>query len=180
MESESKTITTNTFTTNPYIPPIKSGIWNPWDEEWEKGLIPLTKTEKSWLIGSTITAPNISINAGIKKVIFNPPATIVYWADGKKTVVKCTEDEIFNESAGVALCFMKRFCKDYKPTLKKAVKNAERPFKKVEDVGKANLDPTKFKFSDAFKDMADAFEKFVDKEIKKHGTDENNNDKGNK
>lgn len=27
----------------------------------------------------------------IKKVIFNNPATIVFWADGTKTVVKCQE-----------------------------------------------------------------------------------------
>ena len=27
--------------------------------------------------------------ASIKKVIFNPPATVVYWSDGSKTVVKC-------------------------------------------------------------------------------------------
>ena len=29
--------------------------------------------------------------SGIKKVIFNPPATIVFWEDGSKTVVKCRE-----------------------------------------------------------------------------------------
>ena len=196
MESESKavtkTITTNTFTTNlttnPYIPPIKPGIWKQWDDEWEKGLIPITPSipsellvpKNSWLVSNAITTPRIILGIKIKKVIFNPPATVVYWEDGEKTVVKCTEGELFNESAGVALCFMKRFCKDYKPTLKKAVKNAERPFKKAEDAVKANVDPTKFKFSDAFKNMADAFEKFVDKEIKKYGTNENNNDKGNK
>ena len=29
--------------------------------------------------------------SGIKNVIFNPPATIVFWEDGSKTVVKCQE-----------------------------------------------------------------------------------------
>lgn len=29
--------------------------------------------------------------AAIKDVIFAPPATIVYWSDGSKTVVKCSE-----------------------------------------------------------------------------------------
>lgn len=35
----------------------------------------------------------------IKKVIFNPPATIVFWLDGTKTVVKCKEGEEFSEWA---------------------------------------------------------------------------------
>lgn len=35
----------------------------------------------------------------IDKVIFNPPATIVFWKDGTKTVVKCKEGEEFSEWA---------------------------------------------------------------------------------
>lgn len=45
---------------------------------------------------------------GVKKVIFNPPATIVFWTDGVKTVVKCAEGDVFDEEKGIALCFMKR------------------------------------------------------------------------
>ena len=44
----------------------------------------------------------------IDKVIFNNPATIVYWTDGTKTVVKCQENDTFNEEKGLALCFMKK------------------------------------------------------------------------
>lgn len=44
----------------------------------------------------------------IKKVIFNPPATIVFWLDGTKTVVKCKEGEEFSEWAGIALCLAKK------------------------------------------------------------------------
>lgn len=42
------------------------------------------------------------------KIIFNGPATIVFWDDGTKTVVKCTERETFDYEKGVALCYMKR------------------------------------------------------------------------
>lgn len=35
----------------------------------------------------------------IDKVLFNPPATIVFWLDGTKTVVKCKEGEEFSEWA---------------------------------------------------------------------------------
>lgn len=44
----------------------------------------------------------------IKNVIFNNPATIVFWADGTKTVVKCQEDDIYSEEVGLALCFAKK------------------------------------------------------------------------
>lgn len=33
----------------------------------------------------------------IKKVIFNPPATIVLWGDGTKTVVKCHDEDPYDE-----------------------------------------------------------------------------------
>ena len=45
----------------------------------------------------------------ITKVIFNPPATIVFWGDGSKTVVKCGPDDIFNPHVGIAMCVMKKF-----------------------------------------------------------------------
>lgn len=43
-----------------------------------------------------------------KKVIFNDPATIVLWADGTKTVVKCDERESFDPEKGLSMCFMKK------------------------------------------------------------------------
>ena len=52
-------------------------------------------------------------NVEIKKVIFNDPATIVFWDDGSKTVVKCKPGETFSEAAGLALCYMKK-CKGNK------------------------------------------------------------------
>ena len=45
----------------------------------------------------------------IKDVIFNPPATIVLWADGTKTVVKCQEDEgEYSKEVGLAMCICKK------------------------------------------------------------------------
>lgn len=43
----------------------------------------------------------------IKNVIFNDPATIVFWCDGTKTVVKC-ENEEFDKEKGLAMAFMKK------------------------------------------------------------------------
>ena len=44
----------------------------------------------------------------IKKVIYNDPATIVFWADGTKTVVKCTEDDEYDPEKGLAMCISKK------------------------------------------------------------------------
>ena len=43
----------------------------------------------------------------IKNVIFNNPATIVFWADGTKTVVKC-EHEDFDPEKGLAMAIVKK------------------------------------------------------------------------
>jgi hypothetical protein len=45
---------------------------------------------------------------GISRVIFNEPATIVFWDDGEKTVVKCQNDEPYDKEKGLALCYMKK------------------------------------------------------------------------
>lgn len=42
-----------------------------------------------------------------EKVIFNNPATVVYWKDGTKTVVKAY-DEYFDEEKGLAMAFVKK------------------------------------------------------------------------
>lgn len=43
-----------------------------------------------------------------KEVKFSGPATIILWEDGTKTVVKCQEDDVFNEYTGVLTCFAKK------------------------------------------------------------------------
>lgn len=44
----------------------------------------------------------------IEKVIFNDPATIVFWADGTKTVVKCGEEDIYDYQTGLLMCIAKK------------------------------------------------------------------------
>lgn len=46
----------------------------------------------------------------VDDIIINPPATIVKWADGTKTVVKCQNNEEYDAEKGIALCFMKKMC----------------------------------------------------------------------
>lgn len=44
----------------------------------------------------------------IQRVVFNGPATIVFWKDGTKTVSKCREGDPYSKEAGLAICYMKR------------------------------------------------------------------------
>ena len=44
----------------------------------------------------------------IEKVIFNDPATIVFWADGTKTVVKCGEEDVYDYQTGLLMCIAKK------------------------------------------------------------------------
>lgn len=60
--------------------------------------------------------PNLTIYATkdhdqtfVERVIFNPPATIVFWQDGTKTVVKCQGDDEYSPEHGLAMCICKKF-----------------------------------------------------------------------
>lgn len=44
----------------------------------------------------------------IKKVVFNPPATIVFWRDGSKTVVKTQDGDVFDPEKGLAMAISKK------------------------------------------------------------------------
>ena len=45
---------------------------------------------------------------GINNVIHHDPATIVYWCDGTKTVVKCGENDIYDPEKGLAMAISKK------------------------------------------------------------------------
>lgn len=99
--------------------------------------------------------------AAIKDVIFAPPATIVYWSDGSKTVVKCSEKDVFDPEKGLAMAIAKR-CGGNKGSYYKEIQNwVEKSGKKYPGkpaAGKTvDLDVLKKYSSEANKD----FEKFL-------------------
>ena len=55
-------------------------------------------------VSNNIGEPNL---VEIKNVVFNPPATIVFWTDNSKTVVKA-ENEIFDPEKGLAMAIAKK------------------------------------------------------------------------
>lgn len=56
---------------------------------------------------SNMSEPNPNL-VEIKNVVFNPPATIVFWTDNSKTVVKA-ENETFDPEKGLAMAIAKKF-----------------------------------------------------------------------
>ena len=74
------------------------------------------------------TIPHYGCNSrlSIKHVIFNDPATIVFWTDGTKTVVKCQDGDVFDPEKGLALAISKKalgnkgnYCNELKKWLPK-------------------------------------------------------------
>jgi hypothetical protein len=44
----------------------------------------------------------------IKEVMYNNPATIVFWSDGSKTVSKCHAGDAYSPEAGLTMCILKK------------------------------------------------------------------------
>ena len=82
-------------------------------------------------IGVTNTGVNFNFSppnpVKVKRVIYNNPATIVYFTDGSKTVVKACKDDVFDEQTGLLMCIAKRFLgDDFHKVLKENVPNYEK------------------------------------------------------
>ena len=64
----------------------------------------------------------------VEKVIFNKPATIVFWSDNTKTVVVCGKDDMYDKEKGFFIaCAKKLFGNDFKAVgrMNKAIEMAE-------------------------------------------------------
>lgn len=71
-------------------------------KEEKKKVSSVTPRPKQTTPCKTTTLPEI------KKVIYNHPATIVFWADGTKTIAKCHVDDTYTREAGLAWCIAKK------------------------------------------------------------------------
>ena len=69
-------------------------------------------------------ALNVPIANMIDHVMYSKPATIVFWIDGTKTVVKSTGSDVFSKETGVALAILKKmFGDNYYRQLTRIVKH---------------------------------------------------------
>jgi len=73
-----------------------------------------------------------TLGNGIKKIIINPPATIILWNDGTKTISKVEDPDVsapflYDPEVGVAMCIAKKFFGS-RHQFQKAVKEASDIF----------------------------------------------------
>lgn len=79
------------------------------DFNFNKGEVVHHPAGNCWIMTKREQKPANKLTfASIKRVIFNPPATIVFWSDGSKTVVKCSKSEAFDPEKGLAMAIAKR------------------------------------------------------------------------
>ena len=55
------------------------------------------------------TKKYINLLPGIKKVIYNKPATIILWKDNTKTISICDKEDNYDELTGFSICVVKKF-----------------------------------------------------------------------
>ena len=94
-------------------------INNPFINVWKK------EYDAIWIRHTTKAELNKFKPLNIKKVVFNPPATIVIFNDGTKSVVKCGEGEKFDPEVGFAMVMMKEMFESrsgFKKFIKKFIK----------------------------------------------------------
>ena len=102
------------------------------------GLDSITRYCDSDITATKITYNNMYKNTQIsliKNVIFNDPATIVFWNDGTKTVVKAKNEE-FDLEKGLAMAISKKVLGNkgnYYETFKKWMPKEDKNDKKIEE-----------------------------------------------
>ena len=99
---------------------INVNVPNPYEFTWSKNPTPpvkyVTQDDLDRIFG----------RSKIKRVIFHDPATIVFWTDGSKTVVKTMPGDIYNPEVGLAMCISKKVLGDkYHHEFKKWLKEVE-------------------------------------------------------
>ena len=100
---------------------LRDGDWRPNSFHFEPARKKGRKVDYSKMYGAMFwEMPKI------KDVIFNDPATIVFWADGTKTVVQCQDDDTFDPEKGLAMAITKKalgnkgnYCNEFKKWLPK-------------------------------------------------------------
>lgn len=85
----------------------------------------------------------VDIPGMIDRVIFNDPATIIIWKDGSKTVVKRSEDDIWDPEKGFCMAIIKKlyghtsFIKKFmEPEEKMSILTVEEACENLKNFGK--------------------------------------------
>lgn len=89
--------------------------------------VSISTFQRPWATGvgkNLLSAFNKS-NVEISKIVFNGPATIVWFNDGTKTIVKKTEDDADDREKAILLALTKKLLGNSTANLRKYLKDAE-------------------------------------------------------
>jgi len=88
-----------------------NGLFDEYNEELKKawgGLVKSMNAVPFTMTTSMITQRYFYDNLIPVRITYSPPATICYFPDGDKIVVKCASDEKYIKEVGVQACIMKK------------------------------------------------------------------------
>lgn len=122
-------------TNNPYLEYTK------YDVEWTKRML------NSVYGRSAHTKPALP---KIKNVIFNDPATIVFWADGTKTVVQARDIDEFDPEKGLTMAITKKLYGNKGSYYNEIKKWTEPYYEKIKEEGINNFRAALKTFSENF------------------------------
>ena len=103
-----------------------------------------------------------------KKVIFCGPATTILWKDGTKTTVKCSDEDVWENEVGIAMCYLKKLLGNkgnYNNIFREAMKVVE--VQESKETTASNIDNDMLYDADMarikknIKDAADALSKVI-------------------
>ena len=97
----------------------------------------------------------------IENVIFNPPATIVFWSDKTKTIVKCDyEYEAYDPEKGIAMAIAKKLMGDNKGHYYELFKHWREMWEKQIADGEVVINISNDPFKHLANSLHDVFKKY--------------------
>lgn len=51
---------------------------------------------------------NKNLRELVKDIVFSGPCTIIFWSDGTKTMVRCTDEDYYDQEKGILACMAKK------------------------------------------------------------------------
>lgn len=90
-------------------------------------------TKNGIAFGKVAECGEYNLESAVSKVIYAPPATIIYWKDGTKTVVKCSDQDLdegrLSPETGLVYAIAKKVLGNkgnYNDVLRRLVKRAKK------------------------------------------------------
>jgi len=116
-----------------YFCAVSSDYKKPSEKEEKKDMKPAPKEIKIEIPDKdgniTIKKITVPVPYQPRRIFFDPPATVVFWEDDTKTVVRCTEDDEFNPYYGF-VCALGKKMFGTNNEIARMIKNAEWKYDK--------------------------------------------------